>query len=178
MMAVLVLLLFGCITLIQGQGIPTYDTHLPIPLPTQSTSTVTEQTTVTHTLRETTTSDVWVTDQTVVTLTVTRASTKWDFLPREPRIVTSVIRITSTPVIVVTATSVTNPVSTMVSVFSQFVTVTDTVKYLQTITHVALSHEIQTVPVVTTQELLQEIITTITQIITTTVTSTTARLYN
>nr|XP_053656940.1 uncharacterized protein LOC128705849 [Cherax quadricarinatus] len=177
-MALLALLVYGCITLVHGHGVPTYDTHLPIPLPTQSTSTVTEQTTVTHTLRETTTSDVWVTDQTVITLTVTQASTKWDFLPREPLTVTSVIRITSTPVLVVTATWVTNPVRTMVSVFSRFVTVTDTVKYWQTITHVALSHEIQTVPVITTQELLQEIITTVTQIVTTTVTSTTALLYN
>ncbi|XP_053635068.1 uncharacterized protein [Cherax quadricarinatus] len=177
-MAPLVLLVFGYIALIRGQAVPTYDPHLPIQLPTQSTSTVTEKTTVTHTLRETTTSDVWVTDQTVVTLTVTQASTQWDFLPQQPQTVTSVMRITSTPVVVVTATAVTNSVRTVVSVFSQFVTVTDTVKYWQTITHVAVSHEIQTVPVVTTQELLQEIITTVTQILTTTVTSTTARFYN
>ena len=177
-MAAILLLVFGYMTLIRGQAVPTYDPHFPLPLPVQRTSTVTEETTVTHTLRETTTSDVWVTDQTVVTFTVTQASTVWDFLPQEPRTVTSVMRITSTPVVVVTATAVTNPVRTMVSVFSQFVTVTDTVKYLQTITHVALSHEIQTVPVVSTQELLQEIITTVTQIVTTTVTSTTARFYN
>ncbi|XP_069177299.1 chondroitin proteoglycan 1-like isoform X3 [Procambarus clarkii] len=135
------------------------------------------RTTLTHTLRETTTSDVWVTEQTAITLTVTQTTTQWDFVPQYPQTVTSVIRVTSTPVVVETATVGVNPVSTMVSIYSQFVTTTDTVKYWQTITHVAVTHEIQTVPVVTTQELLQEIVTTVTHIVTTTVTSTTARYY-
>ncbi|XP_069159431.1 uncharacterized protein [Procambarus clarkii] len=135
------------------------------------------QTTLTHTLRETTTSDVWVTEQTAITLTVTQTTTQWEFVPQQPQTVTSVIRVTSTPVVFVTATVGVYPVSTMVSAYSQFVTTTDTVKYWQTITHVAVSHEIQTVPVVTTQELVQEIVTTITQIVTTTITSTTARYY-
>ncbi|XP_069161381.1 uncharacterized protein [Procambarus clarkii] len=142
-----------------------------------TTTTVTTETTLTHTLRETTTSDVWVTEQTAITLTVTQRTTQWELIPQQPQTVTSVIRVTSTPVVLVTATVGVYPVSTMVSVYSRFVTTTDTVKYWQTITHVAVTHEIQTVPVVSTQELVQDIVTTITQIVTTTVTSTTARYY-
>ncbi|XP_069936817.1 uncharacterized protein [Cherax quadricarinatus] len=177
MAANLILHILACLALVQGQRISTYEAHPPIVVPTETTSTIIDQTTVTHTLRETTTSDVWVTDQTKVTLTVTQTTTHWDFVPQQPRTVTSVIRVTSTPVLLVTATVGANPVSTMISIFSQFVTVTDTVKYWQTITHVDVTHQIQTVPVVTTQDLLQEIVTTVTQIVTTTVTSTTARYY-
>ncbi|XP_069161255.1 uncharacterized protein [Procambarus clarkii] len=176
-MAVFALLILGCIAQILGQAYQPYGTHAPLPVVTPTTSTVTTETTLTHTLRETTTSDVWVTEQTAITLTVTQTSTQWEFVPQQPQTVTSVIRVTSTPVVLVTATVGVYPVSTMISVYSQFVTTTDTVKYWQTITHVAVAHEIQTVPVVTTQELFQEIVTTITQIVTTTVTSTTARYY-
>ncbi|XP_045611129.2 hepatitis A virus cellular receptor 1-like [Procambarus clarkii] len=178
MMALFTIFLLGCIAqVIKGQAYQPYGTHVPLPVVTPTTSTVTVQTTLTHTLRETTTSDVWVTEQTAITLTVTQTTTQWDFVPQYPQTVTSVIRVTSTPVVVETATVGVNPVSTMVSIYSQFVTTTDTVKYWQTITHVAVTHEIQTVPVVTTQELFQEIVTTVTQIVTTTVTSTTARYY-
>ncbi|XP_053634420.2 uncharacterized protein [Cherax quadricarinatus] len=177
-MAVALLLhIMGCLALVKGQVISTYEVHPAIVVPTQPTSTLTVQTTITHTLRETTTSDVWITDQTLLALTVTQTTTHWDFIPQEPRTVTSTIRVISTPVVFVTATVGANPVSTMVSIFSQFVTVTDTIKYWQTITHVDVTHQIHTVPVVTTQDLLQQIITTITQIVTTTVTSTTARYY-
>ncbi|XP_045619864.1 uncharacterized protein [Procambarus clarkii] len=176
-MAVFALLILGCIAQILGQAYQPYGTHAPLPVFTPTTSTITTETTLTHTLRETTTSDVWVTEQTAITLTVTQTTTQWEFVPQQPQTVTSVIRVTSTPVVLVTATVGVYPVSTMVSVYSQFVTTTDTVKYWQTITHVAVAHEIQTVPVVTTQELFQEIVTTITQIVTTTVTSTTARYY-
>ncbi|XP_053634421.1 uncharacterized protein [Cherax quadricarinatus] len=123
-MAVALLLhIMGCLALVKGQVISTYEVHPAIVVPTQPTSTLTVQ------------------------------------------------------VVFVTATVGANPVSTMVSIFSQFVTVTDTIKYWQTITHVDVTHQIHTVPVVTTQDLLQQIITTITQIVTTTVTSTTARYY-
>nr|XP_045611360.1 uncharacterized protein LOC123766334 [Procambarus clarkii] len=176
-MAVLALIFLYCIAQTKGQAYQPYGTHAPLPVVTPTTSTVTVQTTLTHTLRETTTSDVWVTEQTAITLTVTQTTTHWDFVPQYPQTVTSVIRVTATPVVVETATVGVNPVSTMVSIYSQFVTTTDTVKYWQTITHVAVTHEIQTVPVVTTQEVYQEIVTTVTQIVTTTVTSTTARYY-
>ncbi|XP_069161134.1 uncharacterized protein [Procambarus clarkii] len=176
-MMALALLFLGYIAQIQGQAYQPYGTHAPLPVVTPTTSTVTTETTLTHTLRETTTSDVWVTEQTAITLTVTQTTTQWEFVPQQPQTVTSVIRVTSTPVVLVTATVGVYPVSTMVSVYSRFFTTTDTVKYWQTITHVAVTHEIQTVPVVSTQELVQDIVTTITQIVTTTVTSTTARYY-
>nr|XP_053657099.1 uncharacterized protein LOC128706097 [Cherax quadricarinatus] len=87
-MAVALLLhIMGCLALVKGQVISTYEVHPAIVVPTQPTSTLTVQTTITHTLRETTTSDVWITDQTLLALTVTQTTTHWDFIPQEPRTV-------------------------------------------------------------------------------------------
>ncbi|XP_042209438.1 uncharacterized protein LOC121857450 [Homarus americanus] len=153
---------------------PTYDTHDPYF--TVITKYVTETVTVTHTLRETSTSDVWITDQTTVVLPVTQYTTDWDFVSSEPYTRTSVVRVTSTPVIVTTVTSFTNPVRTVTSIFTSFFTSTTILEFWQSITHVSLAHQIFTKPVFSTQELVQEIVTTVTQIVTSTVTSSTGYL--
>lgn len=56
------------------------------------------QDTVTHTFRVTTTSDIWVTESTFVELPVTVYTTERDFVPEVARTVTSVLRVTTTPV--------------------------------------------------------------------------------
>ncbi|XP_071533882.1 uncharacterized protein [Panulirus ornatus] len=147
-----------------------YETHYT-PVYTPTTSTVLVTVTVTHTLRETTTTDVWITDHTVSECVVTDYTTVWDPIPDDWDTRVSVIRITSTPVVIVTATTGYNPVKTFVSIFTEFATTTVTVNYVQTITHIDVTHNIKTIPVVTTQELVQKITTTYTKIVTTTVTS-------
>lgn len=56
------------------------------------------QETVTHTFRVTTTSDIWVTESTFVELPVTVYTTDRDYVPEVPRTVTSVLKVTTTPV--------------------------------------------------------------------------------
>ncbi|XP_042209439.1 uncharacterized protein LOC121857451 [Homarus americanus] len=147
-----------------------HETYPPVTI-TPVTVTVFVTDTITHTLRETTTSDVWITDQTTVTQTLTATTTDWSFVSYRPSTRTSVIKITSTPVEVVTATSYVYPLRTMVSEYTSFFTTTSVVELWQSITHVSVIHQVHTVPVVSTQELVQEIVTTLTEFITVTVTS-------
>ncbi|KAG7154994.1 hypothetical protein Hamer_G015586 [Homarus americanus] len=149
-----------------------YDTHRPVTI-TPVTVTLIVTDTITHTLRETTTSDVWITDQTTVTETLTATTTDWSFVPSHPSTKTSVIKITTTPVSLVTATSIVYPQRTMVSEFTSFFTTTNVVELWQSITHVSVMHQVHTVPVVSTQELVQEIVSSLTEFVTVTITSAT-----
>ncbi|KAK4294339.1 hypothetical protein Pmani_033027 [Petrolisthes manimaculis] len=108
-----------------------YPDHTRVVQPVVQVQTVAVTVTETqlHTLRETATSDVWITAVKDVTVTATQLTTQWEFRPDQHKTYTSVVRVTSTPVV--------------------------------------------TVPVVTTQMLHQTIITTVTNIVTTTVTSVT-----
>ncbi|KAK3860351.1 hypothetical protein Pcinc_033596 [Petrolisthes cinctipes] len=139
--------------------------------PTTIVVTVTE--TQLHTLRETSTTDVWVTAVTDVTLTATQLTTHWEFRPGQHKTYTSIVRVTSTPISFVTATVCSSSLITETSAFTSFLTSTETVDLVQSITHIAIAHQVHTVPVVTTQMLHQTIITTVTNIVTTTVTSVT-----
>ncbi|XP_071533879.1 uncharacterized protein [Panulirus ornatus] len=147
-----------------------YEPHYEPTYKETTTITETKTVTVTHTLRETTTTDVWITDHTDVHAVVTDYTTAWDFHPDEANTRTSIVKITSKPVVLVTATTGYNPVKTFVSVFTEFLTTTETIELLQSITHISVQHKINTIPVVTTQELVQQITTTTTYIITTTIT--------
>ncbi|XP_071534070.1 uncharacterized protein [Panulirus ornatus] len=160
--------LLATLTQVFGQGYerhyaPIYKEVSPV------TRTLTE--TVTHTLRETTTTDVWITDHTIKECVVTDYTTAWSYLPEEGDTRYSVITITSTPVVIVTATTNYNPVKTFVSIFTEFSTTTETIDLVQSLTHIDVVHQIHTVPVVTTQELVQQITSTTTYITTTTITS-------
>ncbi|XP_042872710.1 mucin-3B-like [Penaeus japonicus] len=153
-----------------------YETHGRIPTPVTQrpvTETVTRTETVTHTFRVTTTSDIWVTESTFVELPVTVYTTDRDFVPEVPRTVTSVLRVTTTPINLKTAEEFIAPVRTFVSVYTSFVTVTETVQFWQSIFHVSTEYQVQTVPVWTTQELIQHVVTTTTLYATNVVTSTT-----
>ncbi|XP_071533878.1 uncharacterized protein [Panulirus ornatus] len=162
------LFLLGIIAQVSCQK---YDPHYsPVYVP-PVTSYTTETVTVTHTLRETSTSDVWVTEHTLVEALVTQFTTNWKFLPEDPDTRVSVVKVTSTPIVIVTATTGYNPVKTFVSVFTEFETTTETVDFIQSITHISVIHQIHTVPVVSTQQLVQEVISTTTHIVTVTVTS-------
>ncbi|XP_063596281.1 uncharacterized protein LOC134773137 [Penaeus indicus] len=154
-----------------------YESHARIPEPRINravTETVTRTETVTHTFRVTTTSDIWVTESTFVELPVTIYTTERDFVPEVPRTVTSVLRVTTTPVFVKTAEEFVNPSRTFVSVYTSFVTTTETVKFWQSIYHVSTDYQITTLPVWTTQELIQHVITTTTRYVTNVVTATQA----
>ncbi|ROT79992.1 hypothetical protein C7M84_001263 [Penaeus vannamei] len=152
-----------------------YESHGRIPEPRVArpvTETVTRTDTVTHTFRVTTTSDIWVTESTFVELPVTVYTTERDFVPEVARTVTSVLRVTTTPVAIKTAEEFVNPSRTFVSVFTSFVTTTETVKFWQSIYHVSTDYQVTTLPVWTTQELVQHVITTTTHYVTNFVTST------
>ncbi|XP_042209430.1 uncharacterized protein LOC121857444 [Homarus americanus] len=168
-LCVLYLLLAASLAKVQCQ---VYDDHRYVPV-TIITQTVYETVTKTHTLRETSTSDVWITDQTTVVLPVTQYTTDWDFVSSDPNTRTSVVRVTSTPVDIVTATVAVVPVRTHVSVYTSFHTTTTILEYWQSITHVSLEHLVVTVADYSTQELVQEIISTTTEFVTSTTTSTT-----
>ncbi|XP_037794038.1 uncharacterized protein LOC119589509 [Penaeus monodon] len=152
-----------------------YESHARIPEPgvlLPVTETVTRTDTVTHTFRVTTTSDIWVTESTFVELPVTVYTTDRDYVPEVPRTVTSVLKVTTTPVFVKTAEEFVNPSRTFVSVYTSFVTTTETVKFWQSIYHVYTDYQVTTVPVWTTQELVQHVVTTTTHFVTNLVTST------
>ncbi|XP_047482601.1 uncharacterized protein LOC125034723 [Penaeus chinensis] len=154
-----------------------YESHARIPEPRINravTETATRTNTVTHTFRVTTTSDIWVTESTFVELPVTVYTTERDYVPEVPRTVTSVLRVTTTPVFVKTAEDFVNPSRTFVSVYTSFVTTTETVKFWQSIYHVSTDYQITTLPVWTTQELVQHIVTTTTRYVTSVVTATQA----
>ncbi|KAK4300740.1 hypothetical protein Pmani_027077 [Petrolisthes manimaculis] len=152
---------------------PYFSTSVQPVLPHTQTVTHTTLVTDTHTLRASTTSDVWVTEVTSLVVTGTQYSTTWDFVPTQPRTYTSIVRITSTPVTFVTATVMINSRMTETSAFTTFFTNVETVDLVQSITHIAISHQVHTRPVISTQVLHQTIITTVTQLLTATVTSTT-----
>lgn len=132
---------------------------------------------MTHTFRVTTTSDIWVTESTFVELPVTVYTTERDFVPEVARTVTSVLRVTTTPVrralhavcildikemfilfiiliyaspdlvlgfqvAIKTAEEFVNPSRTFVSVFTSFVTTTETVKFWQSIYHVSTDYQV------------------------------------
>ncbi|XP_042872711.1 glucoamylase S1-like [Penaeus japonicus] len=152
-----------------------YEAHGRIPEPVTQrpvTETVTRTETVTHTFRVTTTSDIWVTESTFVELPVTVYTTDRDYVPEAPRTVTSVLRVTTSPVNVKTAEEFVQPSRTFVSVYTSFVTTTEYVNFWQSIYHVSTDYQVTTLPVWTTQELLQHVVTTTTRYVTNVVTST------
>ncbi|XP_045126355.1 uncharacterized protein LOC123513316 [Portunus trituberculatus] len=150
-----------------------YDTHQPFVQPAVVTQTVTVTTTVTQTIRVPVTSDVWVSSVTYHPVPATHLVTEYSYIPIDSTTVTSVIVVTSTPVSVVTQTSQVNPVRTAVSVFTSFLTDTETRRLYHTITHTAYYHELKTVPVHSVQTLVQRVTTTSHRYTTVTVTSTT-----
>ncbi|XP_050693454.1 uncharacterized protein LOC126984110 [Eriocheir sinensis] len=127
--------------------------------------------TVTETLRVTSTSDVWNTELVENSVFVTQLSTNRNYVPAQPATVTSIIRVTATPVSVVTKTEGINPVRTVVSYVTSFATVTETQEYHNTITHVDVFQHVVTVPVSSVQTLVQREISTTMVITTATVTS-------
>ncbi|XP_018023405.1 uncharacterized protein LOC108679318 [Hyalella azteca] len=156
-----------------GGLVSPYENHVfPRSGPVAITETVIVQVTKTHTLRVPVTSDVWVTSVTQVIVPVTQYSTERRYVPGVAGTVTSVIRITKTPVSVVTRTEEIFPTKTMLSVFTRFNTVTRSVEFWQPIVHVATNYEVLTVPVLQTQTLLQRVFTTVTATRTIDVTST------
>ena len=68
--------------------------------------------------------------------------TVYSYVPASPSTVVSVVRVTSTPVIVSTVEAIVNPTRTMTSVFTNFVTITNVVTYWQSITHVSVIHSV------------------------------------
>ncbi|XP_018023404.1 uncharacterized protein LOC108679317 [Hyalella azteca] len=151
---------------------PQYEEHaIPRTGPVQLTNTVTNFVTKTHTLRVPSTSDVWVTSVTMVKIPVTQLATQRTFVRAAPDTVTSLVRITSTPVSVLTQTVDVFPTKTVVSIFTSFVTETQTVELWQPIEHVSTSYEVITRPVLETQSLLQRLFTTVTTTRTINVTS-------
>ncbi|XP_068236110.1 uncharacterized protein [Palaemon carinicauda] len=155
---------------------PNYETHVLTAALAPSTLepfTETRHETVykTHPLRVRVTSDVWITETTNVNEVVTHSVTVYSYFPANPRTITSVMRVTSTPVIIRTVEIMVTPTLTMTSVFTSFVTTTQTVRFWQSITHVSVAHSVETVPVWSTQTLVQESTTTVTRVITTVVTS-------
>ncbi|XP_071533880.1 uncharacterized protein [Panulirus ornatus] len=134
-------------------------------------------TTITHTLRVTTTSDVTVTTTTSVDVPVTQYITLPNFIPEDPRTVQSLIRVTNTPVELKTVIVDANTVRTLLTTFTNFHTNTVTVQSVTTVTHYSTTYEVETRPVVITKNLQQDVIITSTQIATITSTLTTAGYY-
>ncbi|XP_068200361.1 chondroitin proteoglycan 1-like isoform X1 [Palaemon carinicauda] len=180
-MATLLIILTSVFLLASCQIAPNYETHrltsaLAPATVTPFTETRTETVLKTHPLRVRVTSDVWITETTNVNEVVTAFVTVYSYFPANPRTVTSVMRVTSTPVIIRTVEIMVTPTLTVTSVFTSFVTTTQTVRFWQSITHVSVAHSVLTVPVWSTQTLVQEETTTVTQALTTTVTSFTKNL--
>ncbi|XP_066940233.1 uncharacterized protein [Macrobrachium rosenbergii] len=172
----LLLVFAALVGLASCQVPPVYETHrltsaLAPATITPFTETKIETVQKTHPLRVRVTSDVWVTETTNVNELVTAFVTIYSYIPASPRTVTSVIRVTSTPVVVRTVEVVVTPTLTVTSVHTSFVTTTQTVRYWQSITHVSVAHSVLTVPVWSTQTLVQEEATTVSRVVTTTVTS-------
>nr|QYK30676.1 NDF protein [Neocaridina denticulata sinensis] len=159
--------------LVNCQYYQTHEIVAPKPVVTPATVTVTESVWKTHPLRVIITSDVWVTETTNVQEIVTALSTVYQFVPVAPRTQTSIVRVTSTPVYISTIEILVTPTRTFTTVYTSFTTTTETVRFWQSITHVSTVHSVETVPVWTTQTLVQEDTTTITSVFTTIVTSTT-----
>ncbi|KAF2367370.1 hypothetical protein FHG87_001885, partial [Trinorchestia longiramus] len=150
-----------------------YEEHvLPRSGPLQLTTTVTNFVTKTHTLRVPATSDVWITSVTMVKVPVTQLTTQRNFVRGVADTVTSFVRITSTPVSVATRTVEVFPTKTMVSVFTNFVTKTETVELWQPIQHLSTSYDVITRPILETQTLLQRAFRTVAVTQTVDVTST------
>ena len=98
--------------------------------------------TKTHVLRVPSTSDVWVTDMTMVNVPVTQYTTRRSYVPEPANTVTSFVRVTKTPVDVVTRTVEVYPKKTVVSVFTEFVTETSAVELWHPIVHLTTSYEV------------------------------------
>ncbi|XP_068200366.1 chondroitin proteoglycan 1-like [Palaemon carinicauda] len=180
-MAIFLVFFTAFCALANCQIAPEYETHrltsaLAPATVTPFTETRVETVFKTHPLRVRVTSDVWITETTNVNELVTSFVTVYSYFPANPRTVTSVMRVTSTPVIISTVEIMVTPTLTVTSVFTSFVTTTQTVRFWQSITHVSVAHSVLTVPVWSTQTLVQEETTTVTQQFTTTVTSFTSRL--
>ncbi|XP_064082742.1 uncharacterized protein LOC135198753 [Macrobrachium nipponense] len=178
-MALAAQLVFGlALAMVNCQGPPVYETHVLTAALGPSTlepATETKFETVykTHPLRVRVTSDVWITETRDVNEVVTAFVTVYSYFPANPRTVTSLIRVISTPVVVKTVEVLVTPTRTLTSVHTSFVTTTQTVRFWQSITHVSVAHSVLTVPVWSTQTLVQESTTTVTRLITTEVTSVT-----
>ncbi|XP_050693854.1 uncharacterized protein LOC126984274 isoform X3 [Eriocheir sinensis] len=150
-----------------------YDTHAPYVPQIVVPVTVTDTVTTTQTVRVPVTSDVWVSTVTQYTVTATQLTTHWGFNPTRPDTVTSVITITNTPVSIIRHTAGVNPVRSVTSIFTSFVTETERKDLFHSITHIDIHHEIETVPVSSVQTLYQRITSTTLYLTTVTLTSTT-----
>ncbi|XP_050693858.1 uncharacterized protein LOC126984277 [Eriocheir sinensis] len=170
MVNVFAAVLLAFVTQAASQG---YDTHVPYVQAQVVPVTVTETITGTQTIRVPVTSDVWVSDIVTSPVYATQLVTEYSWVPVDSVTRTTLMTVTTTPVSMVSQTSYVNPTRTVVSVHTIFLTETARKDLYHTVTHVALHHEIETVPVSSVQTLVQRITTTTLSIRTVIVTSTT-----
>ncbi|XP_063859226.1 uncharacterized protein LOC135100317 [Scylla paramamosain] len=170
MFAVVSALLLVFVAHATGQS---YERHAPYVPPVVVTVTETITITATETIRIPVTSDVWVSTVVNHPVPVTHLVTEYSYVPIDAYTKTSVVIVTSTPISVVTQTSQVNSIRTAVSVFTTFVTETETKELYHTISHHVYNHEFRTVPVHSVQTLVQRVITTVNSFTTVTVTHTT-----
>ncbi|XP_042209434.1 uncharacterized protein LOC121857446 [Homarus americanus] len=170
--SVFVLAVAACLSLVNGEDFKPYQNYITTPVSVH-TRTVTVTATEVHTVRSTTTRDVSVTETTVVNVPVTVFVTVRDFVAEQPNTVTSVVRVTTTDLEVKTVVAGDYRVRTVLSVLTNFVPTTETVQLVESITHFNVETQVDTVPVQITENIQQNIVLTTTQLIPTTITSTT-----
>ena len=78
----------------------------------------------------------------MIKVSVTQLSTRRQFVPLSAGTVTSVVRVTVTPVEIETQTVQIAPTKTHVSIFTHFKTITQTTEFWQPIVHVAVDYEV------------------------------------